>query len=244
MQPSSRPRRCAQSAKSIESLRRSEPAGSSVITFGDCLFASVQAEVALVNAEPATTRRLGKGCINRVTPLVPHGSTEEFYRNATIFFVNGNMGQAEFMLRDYSAAERTLREALDARRRWPLRNNGDRREQAEVSTFLAMALARQGRLAESEKVIAPVVKLHRELAARNHDDQWQKVELAAALFAQALADKVHHAALLSEATALVARVPPEMAKLHSVRLWHERIREEQHAHTAAIERAAATRGAG
>jgi hypothetical protein len=234
----------AESAKSIESLRRGEPAGSSVVTFGNCLFAAVYANVALINADPATTRRLGKECTNRVAALVPRGPTEEFYRNASIFYVGNTVGQAEFMLRDYSGAERTLREALDARRHWPLRDTGDRREEAEVSTFLSMALGRQGRLADAEKVIAPVVKLHRELAARNHDDQWQKVELAAALYAQALVDKPHHIALLSEAAALVAHVPEEMGRLHSVRLWRDRIREEQRGRVAAVTRSAATRDAG
>jgi hypothetical protein len=238
------PATLAAATKSIEALRRSEPAGSSVIVFTDCLFAELNANVALINADPATTRRLGKECVNRATPLVPRGSTEAFYRNATIFYVNYTVGQAEFILGDYSGAERTLQVALEARRGWPISNNGERREAAAVSTFLAMALARQGRGADAEKVIAPVVKLQRELAARNHDDQWQKMELAAALFAQALVDKPHHAALLNEAAALIAHVPPEMGRLRSVRLWSERISAEQHARATAVVHAAANRGAG
>jgi hypothetical protein len=234
----------AESAKSIEALRHSAPAGSSVVIFGNCLFAGIHAAVALVNADPATTRRLGKECLDRATPLVPHGPTEEFYRNATIFYTGDTVGQAEFMLRDYSGAERTLRESLDARHQWPLSTNGDRRDEAEVSTYLALALARQERLADAKKVIDPVVKLQRGLAARNHDDQWQKVELAAALFAQALVDKAHHAALLNEAAALLARLPQEMGKLQSIRRWRDRIGQEQHGHMSAIVPATARRYAG
>jgi hypothetical protein len=88
------------------------------------------------------------------------------------------------------------------------------------------------------------VKLHRGLAARNHDDQWQRVELAAALYAQALSDKPHRVALLKESATLVARVPAEMRELHSVRLWRERIRKEQLAPAVAMAREAADRGAG
>ena len=108
------------------------------------------AVVALVTADPATARRVGRECINRMSSFVPHGSTQEFFRNAGLFYQGDSVGQAEYMLGDFAASEHTLREALDARKGWPTNNNSDRREQAEVSTWLAMALARQGRLAESK----------------------------------------------------------------------------------------------
>jgi tetratricopeptide (TPR) repeat protein len=234
----------AKAAKNLASLRRSEPAGSANLAFGECLFNAGSVDAALVNADPATARRLGRECISHMSSLVPQGSTQEFFRNAGMFYQGDSVGQAEYMLGDYAAAERTLRAALDARKRWPTNNNTDRREQGEVSTWLAMALARQGRSAESKSVIAPVVKLQRELTARNRDDQWQHVELAVALYAQALTDKLRRTALLKEAAALVAQVPAEMRDLRSVRLWHERIRKEQRTPAVAMTRAAADRGAG
>jgi uncharacterized protein YukE len=213
------------------------------VAFGECLFNAGPVDAALVNADPTTARRLGRECINHLNSLVPRGSTQAFFRNAGLFYQSDAAGQAEYMLGDYVASERTLRAAQDARKGWPTNNNSDRRDQAEVSTWLAMAVARQGRLAESANVIAPLVKLHRGLAARNHDDQWQRVELAAALYAQALSDKPHRAALLKESATLVARVPAEMRELHSVRLWRERIRKEQLAPAVAMAREAADRGA-
>jgi Novel STAND NTPase 1 len=234
----------AKSAKNLASLRRTEPAGSATVAFGECLFNSTRAGAALVTADAATARRVGRECIKKMIPLVPHGPTQEFQRNASLFFVGDTVGQAEYMLGDFAASERTLREALQARNGWPTSNNGDRRDQAEVSTWLAMALARQGRLAESNTVITPVVKLHRKLAARNHDDQWQHLELAAALYAQALSDKPRRAALLNEAATQVARLPAEMRDLHSVRLWRDRIRGESRVSTAAAIHAAADRGTG
>ncbi|HEY5101464.1 MAG TPA: hypothetical protein VII70_01675 [Steroidobacteraceae bacterium] len=226
----------AASAKSFENLRRSQPAGGAVISFGNCLLGAVQGGAALVSADAKTARRLGKECIDRLTPLKPQGSSEEFFRNSGIFYSAWNVGQAEFLLGDYRAAEHALLDALDARGRWPVSNNGDRREQGVVSTYLALALARQGSFAESEKVIAPVVKLHRDLGARNQDDQWQHVELAAALFAQALCDPPHRTALLHEAGSLIARVPKEMGKLHSLHFWRDLVRDEQHRHAAAMTR--------
>jgi len=234
----------AKSAQNLASLRRSEAAGSASVAFGECLYNSTLAGVALVNAEAATARRLGRECINRMSSLVPQGATQAFFRDAGLFYVGDTVGQAEYRLGDFAACERTLREALKARTGWPTNNNSDRREQAEVSTFLAMALARQGHLAESEKVLAPVVKLHRQLAARNHDDQWQHLELAAALYAHALSDKPRRAALLNEAATLLARLPVEMRDLRSVRLWRDRIRAEARASSAALLHGAADRGAG
>jgi len=71
-----------------------------------------------------------------------------------------------------------------------------------------------------------VVKFHRELAARNHGDEFQHVEFASALYAQALADKRVRPALLKEADALISGLPAQMRDLRSVRLWRDRIRAE------------------
>ena len=90
-----------------------------------------------------------------------------------------------------------------------------------------MALAKQGKLAESLDAIAPVVKLQRELAARNHGDVWQPTELAAALYAQALADAPHRAALLKEAAALLDAAPPALRPLHEIRQWRDRVHQAQ-----------------
>ena len=113
-----------------------------------------------------------------------------------------------------------------------------------MATLLAMALAREGRAADAERMITPVVKFHRELAARNHGDEWQHVEFASALYAQALADKRQRPALLKEAAALISGVPTEMRDVHTVRLWRDRIREELHARTAAAAGGATHRIAG
>jgi tetratricopeptide (TPR) repeat protein len=234
----------AKSEQSMQLLRRTQPTGSFVLASGECLIGFGPAEVALLKDDFATSRRLGRDCISRMRAMTPHGSTQEFFRNAGIFYSADLVGQAEYLLGDYAAAERTLREGMEARKNWPTATNGDRREEAEVSTWLAMALARQGRGADAQSVIAPIVKLHRDLATQNHDDAWQRVELAAALYAQALADKPHRAALLNEAALLVARVPAEMRDLRSVRQWRDRIHNEQRAPAVAMTRVALGRGAG
>jgi hypothetical protein len=95
------------------------------------------------------------------------------------------------------------------------------------STWLAMALARENKVAEAAQVIAPVVQFERELAAKNHGDQWVPVELAAALYAQALADKKQSAPLLLEAARLLDGTAVTVRDTRDVRLWRKWIREAQ-----------------
>ncbi|HEX7416585.1 MAG TPA: hypothetical protein VF315_00905, partial [Steroidobacteraceae bacterium] len=234
----------AQLTRSLESLRRDEPAGSALVDFGDCLLRFGESGVALRGGDATTAQRVGRECLDRMAAVATHGPADEFWRNAAIFYIGDNVGNAEYMLGDYARVERTLGEALIARAGWPTHTNFDRREQAEVSTLLAMALARNGDPAAAQRVIAPVVKLQRELAARNHDDQWQRAELAAALYAQALADKMQRSALLREAASVVASLPVAMRELRSVRLWRDRISAALHPTAAVSPTGAAGDGAG
>jgi tetratricopeptide (TPR) repeat protein len=136
-------------------------------------------------------------------------------------------GHAEYLLGDFAAAEKAERAAVDARKKYLTDAVSDRRDVAEKSTWLAMTLARQGHLDEAAQVIDPVVKFHRELAAKNRGDRWQSLELACALYADALAEPKRSAALLREAAALVQGLPPAMQEVHDVRLWRDRIRQAQ-----------------
>ena len=90
-----------------------------------------------------------------------------------------------------------------------------------------VAIARQGRLEEAAQTIAPVVRFQRELAARNHGDRWQPLELASALYAQALSDPKRSPALLREAALLLAGLAPELHSVYDVRQWRMRIQTAQ-----------------
>ena len=217
--------RLAVVSRSVVDLERSEPSGSNIPVFAKCLLKQNEAHMANLRANPALARRAGRESVSLVASIKPASGNEEFFKNICAFRGANQAGQAEYMLGDYAAAERTLREALEARKRWPLETAFERRNQAEVSITLAMSLARQGRTEEAMQVINPVVAFHRELAARNHGDQWQHVELASALYAQALIDQPRRGALLKEAARLIDSTPAEMRPLHSVRLWRDRIDE-------------------
>jgi hypothetical protein len=90
-----------------------------------------------------------------------------------------------------------------------------------------MALARLGRPAEAAALLAPVLAGARERNTRNFDDQAERLDFAAALYAQALVDPAHRAALLDEALRLIDKLPPEMRGLLSTQQWRERILRER-----------------
>ena len=231
----------ATAAREIADLRRSEPNSRVLPLFGNCLLKFAESSAALWRGDATSARRASRACVGSLQGVTPHGALEEFWKTASTFFAVDLTGQAAYILGDTAAAESDMRAALDIHKHWPNHTAFDRRDEARVSTLLAMALAREGHAADAEQVITPVVKFHRELAARNHGDEWQHVELASALYAQALADKRQRPALLKEAAALISGVSAEMRDLHSVRLWRDRIREELRARTAAVARGAAHR---
>ena len=87
-----------------------------------------------------------------------------------------------------------------------------------------MAQAGQGRMSEAARTIGPVLRFYRELAAKNHGDQWLPLELAGALYAEALSDPKTGAANLREAARLIDGLSRELQSTHDVRQWRERIR--------------------
>jgi hypothetical protein len=154
----------------------------------------------------------------------PRASLEEAWKNWCTFYPDSFKGLAEYLLGDYSASERSLREAIEVRTHWPTGSDDDRREQVEVKTILALALSGQRRNVEAQEFIGPVLKFHRQLASHNQGDRQQHIELARALYAQAIIDPSQRTALLREAASLLDSLPPQMQALHSARLWRERIR--------------------
>ena len=156
--------------------------------------------------------------------IEPKSGLQESQKFLSLFVAHHLAARAEYLLGDFATAERDERAALEARKHGTTEAVYDKRDLGELGTWLAMSIARQGRLDEAAAVIAPVIKLQRELAAVNHGDQWLAVELAASLYAQALTDKPHSAALLREAAAKLDRVPAAIRVLHSQRRWRELIR--------------------
>jgi hypothetical protein len=174
-------------------------------------------------AAPAA-RDIGAAMDAQIQALRPQNETDVQFRNATLYMANDVKARAEIDLKEFAAAEQSARKALAAKEGWIIDPRLDARMKAGASTNIALALVGQGKAAEARQVIDTVVKLHRELAGKNRGDQIQKVEMAAALYAQALADPARRTALLRESRALLESVPGPVKALASTRSWVERVR--------------------
>jgi hypothetical protein len=86
----------------------------------------------------------------------------------------------------------------------------------EDRLLLAMAIAKQGRHAEAAAMVEPHLKRQRALAETAKDMPYQRVHLAMALTAAAMANPSSAPALLAEARAALDRLPPGIAKRRSV----------------------------
>jgi tetratricopeptide (TPR) repeat protein len=167
--------------------------------------------------------RTAQLAVEKIDPITPESGVQENQKFVSLFVAYHLQGRANFLLGDFAGAERTERASIAARKHTPIEAVGDQRDIAELSTWLAMAIARQGRFGEAAQMIAPVVKFHRELAAKNHGDEWQRLELASALYAEALTDKTHAAVLLREAAAIIDILPAAMRSMRGVKLWRDLI---------------------
>jgi tetratricopeptide (TPR) repeat protein len=139
-----------------------------------------------------------------------------------------DLANAAFMLGDYPAAEVAVKKSMTYQQQIPDRTLDRQRDVAQNQILLAMILARQGKQADAQQIVAPALKLHRDLHARKgNEDLTQRIELAQALLASAMADGGKDAASLAEAGALLDELPPSLRQLRSTVLLRKMIAEEQ-----------------
>jgi tetratricopeptide (TPR) repeat protein len=208
-------------------LHSTEPGSSQVPIFADCYVKFVQAGLALARDDSPSARRAAEDSARAVRDRVPNGGFQGFFKEQCTFNAVDEQGQAEYLMGDYAAAERTFRAALQARKEYPDSSNADHRDVAGASTNLALAVARQGRLSDAAQIIGPVVKLHRTLAALNRGDGLQMAELAKALYVQAMCEPAKRGPEMREAAALMDGLPAGVRQLRSVHRWQNWIDEAQ-----------------
>jgi hypothetical protein len=205
-------------------LHGSEPKDSTLPLFADALRLRADGAVAWAAGDARATRAAATGMIAQLGKIAPRDPGDEINKGSLAYFANELKAQSEVLLGDFPAAEESAKAALIGKELWIVDPNVDARVKGSLSTLIALAQARQGRIAEAKATIDPVVKLQRDLAARNHGDQQQRIEMASALFVQALTDPGRKAALLTESRALLASLPTEMKALNSTRLWADQVR--------------------
>jgi len=209
----------------VAALHASESKDSAVPTYADVLELRADSHIAYGSGDAQRAREISAQMIAKVEGVKADSKFDKQLKGALLFMANEMKAQIELQQKDFPAAEQSARAALAAKEQWVIDPQTDARVKAGMSTMLALALAGQDRIAEAREVIDPVVMLQRELATRNRGDQKQKVEMANALYVQALTDPKRRVTLLAESRALFAGLPGPVKSLNSTRVWQERVRE-------------------
>jgi tetratricopeptide (TPR) repeat protein len=167
--------------------------------------------------DPELASRIGLELESQLGAFKPNGDLEVQQTSITRYWVEHLAGKAAYRMGRYADAEKLERQAIASRRIWGTNATSDLRDLGELSTWLALSAARQGRRADADALIRPVVKFQKDLAARNHGDRWLPLELAWALYAQSLAEPSQAAALRAQAAQLLSGLAAQIAGLHDTR---------------------------
>ncbi|MES2151217.1 MAG: hypothetical protein V4508_15660 [Pseudomonadota bacterium] len=188
-----------------------------------CRYEERAGQVAALNGDLAQAKSIARQAIARMAAAKPVGDGQLKRQNMCNFSLFSNLGAVEFEQGEYASAVQSLKSSLAHRSKNPPGDRLDEREQADVAITLALALSKLGNTAEANETLAPALALHRTLAKLNADDQYQHLQLAGALYAQAQANPAMQSTSLREAGTLIAALPPAMKSLRSVAIWTNRI---------------------
>ena len=188
----------------------------------------VQGVVNYERGEFAATSRLATQAIQQTAAAKLVGAVQQSFRPSLSYWYSDLDGPAEYQLGHFAQAEAAERAALKWGKINLSQSIGDRRQMVKDSTWLAMALARQGKRQEAAQVIDPAVKFEEGLLARDHGDVFVPYELAGALYAQALAEPTHRELLLSRSAALLRGLPPRLKRLQDVRWLQGWVAQSRH----------------
>jgi tetratricopeptide (TPR) repeat protein len=207
----------------FDSILSREPSGS---LEGPSLRISpqlVRGEVAYERGDLDAASRISAQAITQLRNVKSVGMAQKLARGYLLSNMSDVYGHADYQLGHFAAAEHAERVALGQFKIFePLSGMAgvsNERQAAAISTWLAMALARQGRLREAAQVIDPVVIFEQKLLSHDHGDVWVSYELACALYAQSLTKPARRGVLLKRAAALLDGLPPRLQRLHDVRQW-------------------------
>ncbi|MEO8974332.1 MAG: hypothetical protein ABI552_01035 [Casimicrobiaceae bacterium] len=134
---------------------------------------------------------------------------------------------AAYQLHDDAAATKASARVGELRREMPPQTTWEARDESDEKMLAALIAVRLGNAAEARGIVEPVLKFHRDLYARNEEDRTQHVQMARALYVAASAGLGDRSKELREAAAILAGLPPQMARSVSVGRLRDDIAAEQ-----------------
>jgi tetratricopeptide (TPR) repeat protein len=190
----------------------------------------VQADVTYERGDFAAASHLAVQAIEQTRNAKLMGAAQEFFRPGLLYWYSDLDGPAEYQLGHFALAESAEREALKWGKITLTGSIADRRQLAKDSTWLALSLARQGKLADAARVIEPIVQFDEQLLTHDHGDVWVPCELAGALYAQALAEPAQRTRLLAKSLTLLRELPSRLKTLRDVRWLREWVGQSLRVH--------------
>ena len=173
-------------------------------------------------------RRMAHASAKRLEQIKIDNASQQDPRNAMLNLAYWTAADASYRLTDYAAADADMQRALALRKLVPVRTLSDQRDAGNEAALAVMIAARLGRDAEAQRLLEPVLELHRGLYARkDNEDLTQHVEFAQALYASALAGSARKTAELKQAAVIIDSLPAAMRGLISVRRVRAWIAEAQ-----------------
>jgi hypothetical protein len=212
--------------RQVDAIRRERPANDELRIRAEGLLAVFHAEMALLHGDAKAASVFAMKSRDIYAQSHPGNFAVAAAVTDRRIFTGLMLAEASYRLGDYAGAEQAAREALEVVRSAPLFRGPEKRREARVITYEALALARLGRTDDARTQIEPVIKLEREYFARNRDSAVQRLDLAKALFVEALVDVSRRAEHLRESAAILAALPAEMRRLKSIRAVAARVDDE------------------
>jgi hypothetical protein len=204
-----------------DALRKSEPAGSTVLTFVECAKNQINADIALASNDFKTARTEAANARRLAHDLAVDAVMQPQLKYGCDFHAPLIEGEAAFFDGDYAAVEAAAQKAISVRDRYPPLDAEEMRAARMAVALKALGIALQGRLEEAAALNAPVVEYQRELASHNKGDLTQRLELAQTLYVQSLTDKGKASVLRHEALGIIDQFPDSVRRLNSISRWRQ-----------------------
>jgi tetratricopeptide (TPR) repeat protein len=175
-----------------------------------------------------TLRKEARASVRRLEQITNANASQALDRSRVLEVAYRTAALASYHLRDYAAADAEIKHALEIHKAIPTRVLFEEIDAADQVVLAATIAARLDRRDEAQRMLEPVLKLHRSLYVRK-DNEWlgQRVLMASALYASALAGNGNEQATLSEAARLIDTLPDELRQLKSTALVRREIAQEQ-----------------
>jgi tetratricopeptide (TPR) repeat protein len=183
--------------------------------------------IAMTLGDDATVSEADKRVRERLEPLKPASAGQERTLAFQFAHLHLQRGEAALWRGDFAAAAQAMYAVRTYRAKLPTVTLDAKVAAATDAAWLAVALARSGRVEEARELTGPALRVLREEERRNVDDQGLRLKLAQALYAASLTDSSLVKQLLAEAREITKALPPDLHSARSSRWWIDRIVEAQ-----------------